>query len=379
MNKKIISMAFLLILAISVLSMASHLISADTTTPVLSVVPTGAPGATTNSTLIPAAAVGSTFTVDIRVDNIGSVTSGINGLSYSLTYDPTVLVISAWHLKQVSFWGTTAAGDLTAIPTNKSGVFTESSIIVPSGAPNEAANTPGVASQITFKVLSSGQSNLNFQPSDVGVAYLTYPDTLGNSHDVVATTINAVYNQLVSPTPTPTPIHTPTPTPTSTPIPTPNPALTTTTTGIIFSPNPANANFSIAFSATVTGSFPSGTITWSTNSTTGSFTPSTEQTSLTAGTSTISYTDSKSGNVTVTANYSGDSNNNPSGKTINVIVYPEDDFNHDGVANFQDIMFFATAYITANSGGEVNASCDLNHDGKLNFTDLELFVAAYTA
>ena len=52
--------------------------------PTLSVVKSG----TTNVTTIPAGIVGSTFSVDVRVDNIGDVSPGINGLSYSLSYDP---------------------------------------------------------------------------------------------------------------------------------------------------------------------------------------------------------------------------------------------------------------------------------------------------
>ncbi len=379
MRKKVISIIFLLILSLSALSMAIHLISADSTTPVLSVVPTGDPGAT-STTDIPAVAVGSTFSVDIRVNNIGSISPGINGLSYTLTYNSAVLNVTSYHTKQTSFWGSTAASDLTSIVVQKpAGTFTESSIIVPSGAPDESTNTPGVATQITFTVLSTGSSNITFSPSDVGVAYLTYPDSLGNSHDVVTTTENAIYNLQASPTPSPTPIPTSSPTPTPTPSQTPNPALTTTTTGITFSPNPANANTSITFTATVTGSSPSGTITWFTNSTTGTFTPSTNQTSLTAGTSSITYLDLQKGNITVTANYSGDSNNNPSSNTINVTIYPVDDFLHNNEVNFKDVVFFVVAYINYNQYGIYNPACDLNHDGKINFNDLVLFVEAYSA
>ncbi len=216
--------------------MTLHLTNADSTSPVISVVPDGAAGATTNSTGIPAVAVGSTFTVDIRIDNIGSVTPGINGLSYTLLYDPTVLQVSTYHTKQTSFWGATAAGDLTAIVVQKpAGTFTESSIIVPSGAPNENTNTPGVATTITFTVLTTGSTTLNIQPSDVGVTYLEYPDSAGVSHDIAANTVNAIYGATTSPTPTPTttnPTPTPggpTPTPSPTPTPTPTPVLGTIT------------------------------------------------------------------------------------------------------------------------------------------------------
>lgn len=164
--------------------------------PIISVVPTGAAGAT-GTTMISGLSVGSTFVVDVRIDNIGGVSPGINGLSYSLTYNAAVLKISAYSLKQTSFWGDSAA-DVTAIPSNKTGIFTEVAIIVPSGAPDESANTPGVASKITFTVIGSGQSNINFQPSDTGIAYLSYPDSSGTSHDVVATPENAIYNLLTT-------------------------------------------------------------------------------------------------------------------------------------------------------------------------------------
>jgi hypothetical protein len=174
--------------------MTAHVISANSsTTPVLSVVPTGAPGATVNSTQITAIAVGSTFTVNIRVDNIGSVSAGIDGLSYNLTYDPTVLKVSSYHSKQASFWGSDSSDVTSVITQHTPGIFTEGSIIVPSGAPNEATNTPGVATQITFTVLTIGESNLTFEPSDVGIAYLDYPNSAGVSLNVVANTVNALY------------------------------------------------------------------------------------------------------------------------------------------------------------------------------------------
>ena len=193
-TKSIIALALALFMVMPMLFAAvPYAKAAPGTTPVLSVVPTGA-AAPSSTTMIAGAAVGSTFTVDIRIDNIGSVSPGINGLSYTLTYDPIVLQLVANHPKNVSFWGTTAAGDLSAIVTQSSGAFTESSIIFPSGANDESTNTPGVATQITFKVLTTGTCNLNLQASDTGIAYMTYPDPTGTSHDVTATTENAIYN-----------------------------------------------------------------------------------------------------------------------------------------------------------------------------------------
>jgi hypothetical protein len=196
-TKPIIALALTLFMVVSMLFVALPSVKASpNTTPVLSVVPDGAPGAT-GTTQIAGVAVGSTFTVDIRVDNIASISEGINGLSYSLTYNPAVLSVTGYHTKQTSFWGSTAAGDLTAIVTQTpAGTFTESSVIVPSGLANESTTTPGVATTITFKALTTGESSLNFQPSDIGQPYLTYPDNEGASHAVTANVEDAVYNQL---------------------------------------------------------------------------------------------------------------------------------------------------------------------------------------
>ncbi len=194
-TKSVIALALVLFMVVPMLFAALPGVKAQTT-PVLSVVPDGQPGATM-TTMIAGLAVGSTFTVDIRVDDIGDISQGINGLSYSITYNAAVLQLTGHATKNASFWGANV-GDVTSIVTTSSGVFTESAIIVPSGAPDESTNTPGVATTLTFKVLTTGQSDINFQPSDVGVAYLTYPDAVGNSHDVTANVENAIYNQLTT-------------------------------------------------------------------------------------------------------------------------------------------------------------------------------------
>lgn len=206
-TKSIIALALALFMVMPMLFAAMpYAKAAGTGTPVLSVVPSGAPGAT-GTTSIAGLTVGQTLTVDIRVDNVASILSstvpGINGLSYTLTYDPTVLAYKSSSTKNPSFWSVDAAGentaaDVTSIVTKSAGVFTESADIVPSGANNEATATSGVASSVTFTVLTTGTSNLNLQPSDVGVAYISYPDTAGVSHDLTATTENAIYNLLVT-------------------------------------------------------------------------------------------------------------------------------------------------------------------------------------
>ena len=90
--------------------------------------------------------------------------------------------------------------------------------------------------------------------------------------------------------------------------------LTRSSTSIVCSPNPGPVNSPITCTATVTGSSPTGKVTWSTSSTTGSFSPAIS--TLSKGTCSTTYIDASSGSVNITASYSGDSNNLPSNDTI---------------------------------------------------------------
>lgn len=74
----------------------------------------------------------------------------------------------------------------------------------------------------------------------------------------------------------------------------------------------------VTCTATVSGSNPTGTITWSSSSSTGRF--SSTLTSLTSGTSSTKYSDTSSGTETITATYSGDSNNAPSSGSITLTL-----------------------------------------------------------
>jgi len=55
------------------------------------------------------------------------------------------------------------------------------------------------------------------------------------------------------------------------------------------------------------------------------------------------------------------------------------DFCHTGTVNFQDIVYFVSAYIQYHQTGYLNPACDLNRDGTLDFNDIVLFVADYQA
>ncbi|MEM2125088.1 MAG: Ig-like domain repeat protein [Candidatus Methanosuratincola sp.] len=93
-----------------------------------------------------------------------------------------------------------------------------------------------------------------------------------------------------------------------------------TTVEVTCSPNPANVTLAITCIAIVNGSNPTGTITWTSNSTTGSFSPS--NCTLTSGNCSSTYTDTTPGTAIITASYSGDSNNEPSNGTATLTVLP---------------------------------------------------------
>ena len=57
--------------------------------------------------------------------------------------------------------------------------------------------------------------------------------------------------------------------------------------------------------------------------------------------------------------------------------YPNIDFYHTGTVNFNDILYFVSAYIQYNEDGILNPACDFCHNGVLNFNDIVLFAAAY--
>ena len=159
-------------------------------------------------------------------------------------------------------------------------------------------------------------------------------------------------------------------------------ALTPTTTTISTSSNYATfcTNSIITFNVTVTatdGTKPTGSVTWTTNSSTGTFTPSTGITTLnSAGTGSITYIDTAPGNITITATYGADSTHSGSSQTINVSLYSLD-FNHDNTVNFADVTTFVIACINYYNGKTWNPACDLNNDGKMDFTDMQLFVHVY--
>ena len=142
---------------------------------------------------------------------------------------------------------------------------------------------------------------------------------------------------------------------------------------ITSSPNPGNANISIVLTANVAGN-PTNFVNWFSNSSTGTFNV-TNPVSLVSGVSVVSYIDAQPENVNITATYLGDGSSN----SVTITLFRPADINHDGSINFNDIVYFVTAYIAYKNGAPINLVCDLNNDKTLNFNDLTAFVAAYQA
>ncbi len=87
------------------------------------------------------------------------------------------------------------------------------------------------------------------------------------------------------------------------------------------SPNTVRANSPITCTSVVSSFNATGTITWSSDSSTGSFSPSV--CTLSSGICSTAYTDSSTGTVTITASYSGDPDNTPSSASTTLTVIPE--------------------------------------------------------
>ena len=151
-------------------------------------------------------------------------------------------------------------------------------------------------------------------------------------------------------------------------------AVTATSISINASATSLCAYSPITITATINGgsSPKASSIEWATNSSTGTFSSPTS----TSTTSTVTYVDTSSGTVTITASYPGDSNNGASSSAVTLTIYNLD-FLHEGVVNFQDVVYFAQAYIAYQTSNVYNAAIDLNHDGVINFNDITLFVALY--
>lgn len=185
-HKALITFTLVILVVLSVFSLAIGSIDASSA-PVLSVVLSG----TTSTNIIPAQAVGTTFKVDVRVDNVASVSAGVNGISYNLTWDPTVLECTA---QKDNSWlpSQQAIGDIPA--NNSIGLVIIGQIAFNSKNASASTIIPSVSATFTFQVLSSGSCAIGLGLSSIGVPFLYYPNGNGGSSPVVGTTtVNATY------------------------------------------------------------------------------------------------------------------------------------------------------------------------------------------
>jgi len=85
------------------------------------------------------------------------------------------------------------------------------------------------------------------------------------------------------------------------------------------SPNPVSIGHLVTCTATVYGANPTGSVAWSTSSTTGAFTS--PNGTLLNGTCSTTYSDNYTGHETITASYSGDPNNSASSGSTTLTVF----------------------------------------------------------
>ena len=206
MNKKMFKPKGLVALALALLMVMPMLFAAmpatvkadGSTAPQLSVVQDG-----TTSGLISAMTVGSSFTVDIYINNTQNVVPGINAISYGVAFNPAVLQVTAstdGDINSVPYLGVKQQnlGDLP--PDNVNGFVVFGQIIVNSANATQCVTDKnGVVNTVTFQVISTGSSTLTIQPSSSGIAYVDYPNAQGKSQPVVGTTTsNANYNPVTT-------------------------------------------------------------------------------------------------------------------------------------------------------------------------------------
>jgi len=93
---------------------------------------------------------------------------------------------------------------------------------------------------------------------------------------------------------------------------------------VICNPSSFTVGGSTSCSATLTGGyFPTGTVTFTASGSTGSFNPSNGECTLSQASCAVSYTDNSAGTITITAEYSGDTNTQPNSGQTTVTVYAQ--------------------------------------------------------
>ena len=201
-SKPIICLALAFLVVFSVFSVTAHFINAAST-PVLSVVPRGAKGAAAGTTtVIPSQPVGSTFSVDVRVDNyasvnLGGTNNGVSGASYVVTWNATIIKFVSYT---DGFWlpDQNNAADSTVNVTTGQLTIGQIAFDLSSNMATADNASGSVSSTITFQALSAGSTIIGLEPQSSGVAYLYAPETaadgLTSGHAVTGTqTANAQF------------------------------------------------------------------------------------------------------------------------------------------------------------------------------------------
>jgi len=189
-------LALLMVVPMLFVAIPTATVKAQVTAPTIYAVLDNSGVATTNS-LIPATAVGNSFTVDIYINNTQNVSPGINAVSLMVTWTPAVLTCT--NMVDGSYLNSDgkmqALGDLG--PNTGSATFGQ--IIINTKNPNDyTTNTAGIIGQLTFQVVGTGSTFISIVPSAAGIAYLDYPVS-GKSTPVVGTEVFAAqYNPVTA-------------------------------------------------------------------------------------------------------------------------------------------------------------------------------------
>jgi len=160
-------MALVILVAMSAFYFMTNLTNAGNN-PTISAVLSG----TTDVNIIPAQAIGTTFSVDIRVDNIAGVSPGVDAASYNVTWDPTVLSCTA---QQDNKWLPDQFD--TDIPANNTiGLVGIGQVAFDTSNASVCTTTSGVSTTLTFQVLSSGNCTIGIEQSSPIVPLLQSPN-----------------------------------------------------------------------------------------------------------------------------------------------------------------------------------------------------------
>lgn len=193
-RKNWICFLLIFLIGLSAFAFTTHSSSASAA-PILSAVLSG----TTNQYNIPQQATGTTFQVDVRVDNVASVSAGINGISYNLTWNPAILECTAQKDNNKYLPDEQDLGDIAA--DNTLGLVIIGQVSVDTSNSSASTLKSGVSATFTFQVLSSGSCTIGIEQTGPKIAYLTYPSGSGANlyANVQGTTVmNATYGVAAS-------------------------------------------------------------------------------------------------------------------------------------------------------------------------------------